>query len=75
MVVGLVVMLDYLLVAMTCLAALITEHYGPAKIFKQDGLDQISTAFCTYHLLGAKYVAMRGGNKSPTTETIIEKLP
>lgn len=29
----------------------------------------------TNHLLGAKYVAMRGGNKSPTTETIIEKLP
>lgn len=35
MVVGLVVMLDYLLVAMTCLAALITAHYGPAKIFNK----------------------------------------
>ena len=37
--VGLVAMLDYLAVAMTYLAALITVHYRPAKIFEQAGID------------------------------------
>lgn len=51
MVVDLVVMLDYLAVAMAYLAALITAHYGPAKIFKQAGLDRISTAFYSLVLI------------------------
>lgn len=38
-------MLDYLAVAMTYLAALITVHYGPAKIFEQAGIDWMSIAF------------------------------